>query len=650
MHRPYPPIADYAVIGDCHTAALIARDGSVDWLCPRRFDAPAVFCRLLDSERGGYMQTAPTRSFSVERRYDGPTNVLETTFVTDAGRLRMTDLMPVHQRKSDRRGYDVGATHRLLRRLECLDGDIEPQLEFKPTFDFARADTRLEPRPRGAIAHTNDQYLTLACSELADPACRDGALHAKLHLRAGEHTWIVLTQADDPDRAEEALSPANCDDQLSRTLQYWQEWANKCTYQGPYRDLVLRSALVLKLLTYEPTGAVVAAPTTSLPEAIGGERNWDYRYTWLRDASLILYAMLTVGYGDEAADFTHWLEQTIGSDPTCKPQIMYGIDGRHNLPEQCLSNLSGYRDSRPVRVGNAAAEQRQLDIFGEVLRAAALHYHHGRDAPHEGQSATRARRQRPSDEAWQVLRELVDRAADHWQEKGNGIWEVRGGPQPFLYGKLMCWAALDSGIRLAQEFHLDARCAHWQDIREQIREAILQHGYNSNIGAFTQAFDSSTLDATALVIPRIGFLPPTDHRVQSTVEQIRKQLSKGGLVYRYRTQDGLAGGEGAFTLCTFWLVDALALGGQPDAACELFEHTVGYANDLGLLAEEIDADSREQLGNFPQGFSHLALIGAAVNLAKAAAHGSEHEAETESQRAGRASRAAGANTTSKDRT
>ncbi|MBV9328599.1 MAG: glycoside hydrolase family 15 protein [Chloroflexi bacterium] len=641
MRPPYPAIDDYALIGDCHTAALIARNASIDWFCPDRFDAPAVFCRLLDSERGGFLRTTPNGTYSVERRYDGSTNVLLTTFSGDGGRLRVTDLMPVHARKSDGHGYDVGSSHRILRRLECLDGALDIQLEFKPTFNYARAATGIDLRQHGVIAAADEQYLTLACTTDCDFTREEGTVWATVRLGAGEACWVVLTSADDPDRAEEALSPVNCDQQLTRTLQYWHQWADRCTYQGRYRDVVLRSALVLKLLTYEPTGAVVAAPTTSLPENVGGERNWDYRFTWLRDASLILYALLTIGYGEEAADFTHWLERTIGSDPTRRPQIMYGIDGRNQLTEYCLEHLSGYRDSRPVRVGNAAAEQRQLDIFGEVLRAAALHYRRGDEAADDGH-ALGARPRPPSNEDWSLLRDLVDRAAEHWDENGNGIWEVRGGPQPFLYGKLMCWAALDSGIRLAGEFHLDAPRDRWQKTRDEIRSAILQRGYDTSIGAFTQAFGSSALDATALVIPRIGFLPPTDPRVQSTVEQIRKRLSKDGLVYRYRTKDGLAGGEGTFTLCTFWLVDALALGGRLDEARKLFEHTLAYANDVGLLAEEIDPGARGLLGNFPQGFSHLALIGAAVNLAKAAAHGSEDEPETESDRASRASRAASA--------
>jgi alpha,alpha-trehalase len=638
----YAPISDYALIGDCHSAALIARDGSVEWFCPGRFDAPAVFCRLLDVNKGGYFRTAPTGAFSVERRYRGPTNVLETTFSVQGGRVRATDLMPIHQRASSRQGYDVGATHRLLRLLEGLEGDVELGLEFKPTFDYARARTEIEPRDGGgAIGRAGSRYLTLACAGVQLEADGRGGLSGRLRLRAGEQRWVVLTHAEDPDRAEEALLPVRCEEQFARTIRYWEGWAEHCTYRGPYRDQVLRSALVLKLLTYEPTGAVVAAPTTSLPENVGGERNWDYRYTWLRDSSLILYALLTIGYGDEAADYIHWLEQTIGSDPTRKPQIMYGIDGEWKLPEQLLDHLEGYRGSRPVRIGNAAANQRQLDIFGEVARAAALHYRHGSNDPHEGQTADGSRRrQHPSHEGWDLLRELIERAAEHWDESGSGIWEVRGGPQPFLYGKLMCWAALDSGVRLARDHGLEAPVDRWERTREQIRQAILERGYDAHLGAFTQAFGSSTLDASALVIPRIGFLPPTDPRFRSTVEQIRRHLTRDGLVYRYRTEDGLAGGEGTFTLCTFWLVDALALGGRLEEAHELFQRTVGYANDLGLLAEEIDPDNSEQLGNFPQGFSHLALIGAAVNLAKAARHGPEDQAETEGERAGRAGPAA----------
>ncbi|MBV9174511.1 MAG: glycoside hydrolase family 15 protein [Chloroflexi bacterium] len=640
MSCRYPPVADYAVVGDCHTAALIARDGSVDWLCPGRFDAPAVFCRILDLDKGGCFRSAPTGSFHVERRYVGDTNVLETTFSTDGGRLRMTDVMPLHKRTSDHQGNDAAAANRLLRSLECLDGEVELRVQFNPTFNFGRDQTHLDLHASaGAIARSHDQYLTLACDGISLEQDAHGGVSGVLRLHKGEHRWLALTCAQNRRDAEQGLHVNDGQHQLRHTTEYWRQWAARCTYRGPYRDKVVRSALALKLLTYEPTGAVVAAPTTSLPERVGGGRNWDYRYTWLRDSSLILYALLTIGYGDEAADFTHWLERTVGSDSRQMPKIMYGIDGRSDLPEKTLDHLDGYCGSKPVRIGNAAASQHQLDIFGEVLRATEMHYRQGTDAPHEGEPA-RPRSNPPSDEAWTVLRELVEQAATHWDERGSGIWEVRGGPEPFLYGKLMCWSALDSGVRLAQQYHLNAPIDDWQHTRDEIRNAILEQGYNAKIGAFTQSFGSDTLDASALIIPQIGFLSATDSRVASTVDQIRHHLTRDGLVYRYRTKDGLAGGEGTFTLCTFWLVDALALCGEHEEARALFEKLISFTNDLGLLSEEIDPDNREQLGNFPQGFSHLALIGAAVNLMNSSKHGAEQDAHNAGDRVQPASRAA----------
>jgi alpha,alpha-trehalase len=615
----YPSIADYAVVGDCHTAALIGRDTSVDWLCPRRFDAPAVFCRVLDAHRGGYLRTAPQDRFTTRRAYSAETNVLETELEHAGARVKVTDLMPVHQRSAARRGHDVGSSQRLLRLVEGVAGEMELDLVFKPSFNFARDAAEIDIiSGTGAVAKCGAEYLTLAC-QAADLQQGDGGeVRGRLRLHAGERQWVVVTSSEDPDRAMESLTPARCDDQLARTLDYWRRWSAACTYQGPYREQVLRCALVLKLLTYEPTGAVVAAPTTSLPEEIGGTRNWDYRFTWLRDASLILYALMTLGYDDEATDFMHWLEQTIGEDPTHGPQIMYGIDSRRELPECVLDHLEGYRCSAPVRIGNAAASQRQLDIYGEVLRAAAMHY---------------GRQQVNPAEAWPVLRSLVEQAAERWQERGHGIWEVRTDPTQYTYGKLMCWAALDAGVKLASHWQLDAPVSKWCGVRDQVREAILQHAYADDIGAFTQAFGSQTLDASSLIIPRIGFLPPRDPRVRSTVHKIKQDLMRDGMVYRYRTPDGLHGSEGSFTLCTFWLADALALEGACDDAHEIFARGLDAANDLGLLAEEVDPSSGGQLGNFPQGFSHLALIGAAVDLAKVEAHGHEEQAKTEADRA-----------------
>jgi alpha,alpha-trehalase len=621
----YPGIGDYALIGDCHTAALVARDGSVDWLCPGRFDAPAVFCRMLDRARGGSLRTRPSADFSSERRYLPHTNVLETTFSTAAGTARLTDLMPIHRRSSSRRGYDVGTSQRLLRLVEGVAGEVELEVRCKPTFDYARVDPKIAVvRDVGAVASGGSQFLALACGGVRLEQ-RDGEVTGRFTVKAGERRWIVLTCADDPDRADEALYPVRLDAQLERTLEYWTHWTRQCTYAGPYRAEVERSALVLKLLTYEPTGAIVAAPTTSLPEEVGGVRNWDYRFTWLRDSSLILYALMTIGYEEEAADFIHFLEGAVGADSSAAPQIMYGIDGRRHLPERTLDHLEGYRGSRPVRIGNAAASQRQLDIYGEVMRAALQRY----DVD-----------EAPDADAWRVLRGLVQQAAEHWSETDRGIWEVRGQPRPFLYGKLMCWSAVDSGVHLAEQYQLQAPLDAWRATRDEIRQAILERGYDADLGAFTQYFGGAVLDASALMIPRIGFLPATDARVRSTIDRIKRDLTRGGLVYRYRTADGLAGGEGAFTLCTYWLADALALTGEVDEAHRLFESMRRYLNDVGLLSEEIDPSSGEPLGNFPQGFSHLALIGAAVDLARAEEHGAEAHPRNEAQRARPARKAA----------
>jgi len=632
----YRPISAYALIGDCHTAALVSDHGSIDWYCPTRFDAPAVFCRLLDDQRGGLFQIAPPPPFSTRRRYVEASNVLETTFATAHGRVRLTDLLPVQRRTADHAGYDVSSCGRILRRVEALAGDAEVELRFRPTFDFARPNVgELAATAFGALARHGQQQLELHCPGVELTADGQGGLQGRLRLGAGEQCWIVLSDLCQAE-GREPPDPDQCQEQLAQTLEYWQEWAESCTYRGPYRDQVLRSALALKLLTYEPTGALVAAPTTSLPEDLGGERNWDYRYTWLRDSSLILFALLTVGYEEEAQDFIQWLEGVTQRDPHRPLQVLYTVDGEREVPERTLDHLAGYACSRPVRVGNAAASQRQFDIYGSVLNAAELHYRaHGlRDQRHQAGLLC------PTPEVWALLRDLVEQAAQRWEEPDNGIWEVRGRQQQFLYSRLMCWAALDRGIRLAQAHQLPAPLARWQRIREEIRAAILERGYDRRLGAFTQAFGSQALDASALAIPRIGFLPATDPRVRSTVERIRQALTQNGLVYRYCTDDGIAGGEATFALCSFWLVDALALQGRLDEATELFERVIGYANDVGLLSEEIDPVQGLLLGNFPQGFTHLGLIQSAVLLAQAARHGPEEEAQSEADRAGRAGRAA----------
>ncbi len=635
----YLPISAYAVIGDCHTVALISREGSIDWYCPTRFDAAAVFCRLLDAEKGGYMGLAPVEFHSTTRRYSGDTNILETTFYTGHGRVRLTDLMPVYRRVPRQQGYDVGTSRRVLRLVESLGGDVEMEVSFKATFDYARGETQLTVQEGGAVAEASGKFLTLTCPGIDLEPGEKGGVKGRFRLAAGERWWVVLTEADDPDRAREALRPGDYEEQLRRTRRYWEKWAGEFTYRGPYRPQVLRSALALKLLIYEPTGAIVAAPTTSLPEDVGGVRNWDYRYSWLRDASLALYALMSVGYQEEATDFIHWLHQAHSGDPNSPPQMMYTVDGKRDIPEQKLDHLDGYRHSRPVRIGNGATEQLQLDILGEILRAAYLHYKSGggRRSAQRGHPMGGGK---PPTGVWRLLRGLVEQAAKRWQEPDNGIWEMRVGRKEFLYSRLMCWAALDRGIRLAHEYDLPAPMEEWHRTRSEIRHAILNLGYHERLGSFTQTLEGSELDAAVLTLPAVGFLPATDPRMQSTVERIRTDLSQNGLVYRYRTNDGLPGKEGTFAVCSFWMVDSLALGGRLQEAHDLFENVLGYSNDVGLLSEEIDAGSGELLGNFPQGFTHLALIRAALDLAKVGKLGAEEAPETEPERAEKARKAA----------
>ena len=642
MADDYCSIADYAIIGDCHTAALVSKSGSIDWYCPGRFDAPAAFFRLLDADKGGFMSVAPEGGHEVTRRYRQHTNVLETTFTCQGGAIvKLTDFMAIHRRASHRVGHDVGTSRQILRVVEGTQVPCGVRVRFKPTFNFARGETELRLAPdKGAVAQKDGQYLVLYCPKLEDVTVQNGELSGRLELRPGERSWIVLSLAADEEGVRQSLSPDVSIGNLEQTAEYWKTWTKVARYEGRYPEAVQRSALTLKLLTYEPTGAVVAAPTTSLPEHIGGIRNWDYRYTWLRDASLSLYALSTLGYHEEATDFVGWLAQTISGDEQRTPQIMYTIDGKRELSEHELPQLSGYRCSAPVRVGNAASEQRQLDIYGDVLSAAYHFRHCVEDQP---ETPTPAPHERMSRRNWQLLSALVEDAASSWQEPDSGIWEVRGSPRHFVYSKLMCWTAMDRGIRLAQEQRMPAPLDRWQKTCDEIKTAILERGWNAEVGAFTRELDGDELDASVLAIPRFGFLPATDVRVQSTVNRILEQLTNNGLVERYQADDGLPGEEASFGLCSFWMVDALAAGGRLDEGRELFERLLGSANDVGLLSEEIDAGSKSDrlLGNFPQGFSHMALIGSAVNLAQAAIHGAEREAQTEPERAKRARAAAG---------
>jgi GH15 family glucan-1,4-alpha-glucosidase len=633
----YVPIKEYAIIGNCRSAALISRAGSIDWFCPERFDAPAVLSRILDARRGGFLSVAPDGAFESARRYLPGTNVLETVHRHNGAAVKVTDFMSVSQ---SNRGTKAEAPDepRIVRRIEGLQGAASISVRFRPVANYGLEPAECETIPdAGVLARCGEVYVGLGgVSELR---CTDGATwEAAVHVAEGQVRVVHLVHSRQRQAAIRAMSAAVDDDELKRTTDFWEQWSARCTYRGPYREEIVRSALTLKLLTFDPTGAVVAAPTTSLPEEIGGVRNWDYRFTWLRDSALILYALLTVGYHDEAGHFLSWLRGVVGRHLHRFPQIMYTIEGHRDLPERTLDELEGYRQSRPVRIGNAASKQKQLDIYGEVLIAAYIHYH--RPDPAEGTPANETLGSRTPDEpTWEVIRALVDDATRVWKEKDSGIWEVRGGPQHFVYSKLMCWAAVDRGIKIAEEHDLDAEIDRWKRTRDEIRQAIEEHGYNERIGAFVQTFGSDTLDAALLAIPRVGFLPATDPRVLSTINQIQQHLLQDGQVYRYRSADGLPGGEGAFLLCTFWLVDALALAGRMDEAQQLFDRARGLANDVGLFSEEIDPKTGEFLGNFPQGFTHLALMRAAADLAKGKKHGAEEHAQTEAERVHHAHRA-----------
>jgi GH15 family glucan-1,4-alpha-glucosidase len=579
----YFPIADYAIIGNTHTVALIAKNGPLDWCCFPRFDSPAVFCKLLDVEKGGTFRLGPSLQHACSRSYIEATNVLTTTFSVDGGQFRLTDFMPM----SDTPATDVDAMTdgrtTIMRRIEGLVGECDVALEFRPTFDFARAPTHIEILRDGVLARGGEASMHLRSPvPLRDTGPNGVSTHFR--LRAGEQLDFCLEYNRDitpPDSDMPGVSRL-----LSETLDYWRNWASQCTYQGPYRDLVLRSALVLKLLTYAPTGAIIAAPTTSLPEQIGGVRNWDYRFTWIRDASLILHALMSTGFHKESHAFFDWLEALCIK--CCGDlQIMYTIDGKTELPEQTLAHLEGYRGSRPVRTGNAAAGQKQLDIYGELLDAVAYCY-------------DSMRMQAPRPEVWELFCFTANQAAVRWREPDEGIWEMSGGQQHHLYSKLQCWVALDRAIRLAERQQLPADLDHWRRTRDEIRNAILTEGYDEELGAFVQAFGVKALDASALTIPLLGFLPATDARVRSTMAKIQEQLSSQGLVYRYLNEDGLPGGEAAFALCSFWLVDNLAMAGRVDEAREFFNRIVSYGNDVGLFAEEFDPVSGQLLGNFPK--------------------------------------------------
>jgi alpha,alpha-trehalase len=595
------PIGEYALLSDCRSAALVSRNGSVDWLCFPRFDGPSVFCRLLDPA-GGHFAIWPADHFQVSRRYLDEALVLETTFTTASGTAVLTDALAVGR---DERGHQLGAGSpgALLRSLACTRGEIQMEVSYAPRPGYGLIRPALVPVPGGLVAQAGGR-LFLSTSVTFD--VDDTTATATVGLAAGQATVFALAYGDMTGPPLAPWTAAEITGRLADTLAGWRSWsAIHQNYEGPWRELVRHSGRVLQAMTYAPTGAIVAAPTTSLPEAAGGERNWDYRYTWVRDASLTMEALWVAACPDEANRFFGFLARaaTSGLEGEADLQIMFGIGGERDLSERELSHLAGWRDSRPVRVGNGAWLQQQLDVYGELLGAAQRLV----DQLGELNQVTRL-----------FLARAADAAAARWREQDQGIWEIRGEPRDFLYSKLMCWVAVDCAIALASHLGAEDRVADWRAARDEIRAAILTRGWNERAGAFTQAFGSEDLDASSLMLAITGFLAGDDPRMKATIDAIATRLTdERGLVHRYLTRDGLAGEEGPFLLCTFWLAQAQVLAGDVEAATVTFERAVAAINDVGLLAEEVDPRSGEMIGNFPQAFSHIGLISAAWAIAQA---------------------------------
>jgi GH15 family glucan-1,4-alpha-glucosidase len=598
------PIADYGLLSDCNSAALVARDGSIDWLCLPRFDSPSVLGAILDPTAGHWSIT-PAGAFESERRYADGSLVLETTFTTETGVVRVRDALLFDERQ---RGHDLGldAPHELARSVEGVSGSVDLVLELAPRPEYGLVRPLFRQTDDGGRTFGGPNQIALRAGV---PVVIEGStMHASFTVSAGESIGFSLRWI--PFDARDAPAPPKPEDVAARiddTVEAWRSWeAEHSIYDGPHRELVRLSSRVLQGLTYRPTGAIVAAPTTSLPETVGGERNWDYRYAWIRDASLTLQALYIGSCPDEAGEFVSFMTSSAGGGAGDENslQIMYGIGGEHDLTERELPHLRGWRDSSPVRVGNGAWGQTQLDVYGELLDALHL-YHEQLGTLHP--------------EIQRFVADLADTAARRWEETDAGMWEMRGEPRHHVSSKVLCWTALDRAVKLAPLLGGHGEPEEWAAERDRIRDAVLTRGWSEAKQAYAQSFDSDELDAAQLLMPLVGFLPATDARMRSTIEAIANELTDDGLVLRYLSDeglnaDGLTGEEGTFVICSYWLVSCLAQAGELERAEELFGLLVSYANDLGLLAEEIDTANGELLGNFPQAFSHIGLITAAAQI------------------------------------
>ena len=601
----FRPIADYGLLSDCNSAALVDTQGSIDWVCLPRFDSPALFARILDPD-AGHWSIRPAEAFTSKRRYLPGTLVVETTFETDSGIVRLTDALAL---ADGQRGHDLGtdAPHELVRTVACVSGRMELSMELAPRPEYGLVRPLFRRIEEGGRTFGGPSQVAVTASVPVEIA--GSTMRAALRLGEGDSTGFALRWASPEVSTIEPTAAADVARRIADTAEAWRSWeAEHDLYEGPHNDLVQLSSRVLQGLTYSPTGAIVAAPTTSLPEAVGGERNWDYRYAWIRDASLTLEALYIGTCSDEAENFVSFMTSSAGGRvKDGSLQIMYGIAGEHDLSERELPHLRGWRDSRPVRVGNGAWVQAQHDVYGELINTLYLY------------------RERLGDlhpEIQEFVAELADAAAELWREEDAGMWEMRGQPRHHLSSKVLCWTALDRAVRLAPGLGRYAKAEVWAAERDRVRAAVLERGWSEKRQAYAQSFDSDELDAAALLMPILGFLPADDQRMRATIETIARDLTEDGLVLRYRNAaegvnpDGLTGEEGTFVICSFWLVTCLAKAGELARAEQLFDQVAGYANDLGLLAEEIDTTSGELLGNFPQAFSHIGLITAAHEIDK----------------------------------
>jgi alpha,alpha-trehalase len=620
------PIADYALLSNRHSAALVSREGSIDWLCFPRFDSPSIFGRLLD-DHAGHWSIRAARTKQVRRKYLDGTLALESTYRTSTGTVAIVDALAMGV---GNRGHELGkdAPHLLLRCARCVEGEVALTLEYVPRPEYGLVHPLLDRIDGGVVAFGGADMLVL--SSPVALTVDQSAVSGELQLGQGERAGFALHHAKWAEgMPPKVWSQSEISQRLQDTISAWESWSEiHQGYTGPWRDLVQLSGRVLQALSYAPSGAICAAATTSLPEAIGGPRNWDYRYSWVRDASFTIEALWVAACPDEANKFFDYVTSSAAGslDRDVDLQIMFGIGGERDLSERELPHLEGWRRSAPVRIGNGAWRQRQLDVYGELLSAASRLSDRLFDVatPPIGPLAASDEQGPPPDVAPATRRFLVQvahAATRRWQEKDQGIWEVRGEPRHFLYSKLMCWVALDRAVILAERLSASDHVEAWTSTRDQIREAILTRGWSEAANAFTQSFGSDELDASSLMLPLVGFLPADDARVLSTIDATEERLTDArGLVYRYRTHDGLEGEEGAFLLCTFWLAQALARAGQPARARTVFERAAAFANDLGLLSEEVDPASGELLGNFPQAFSHIGLVNAAWAIAEVEGH------------------------------